>query len=906
MKIPALFAALVALGCSSTHRTESTSAAPDARVDERALDGGPLDASAHPNASHSPDAAVVVEDRDAGLLMADAAVEDDAALDASAGLCTGEPAQATAALGSAQSPLELALAALPFEGAIDWRGRAFLRITGVTPGTRYAVSASAASELVLTAFNDDMTFGQAACASGAEGSYGTARVCFVTATRDSIDVAIDAVHRSATFELSVRPAFHAEGTIAAPVQIALADLPYALETTSEEPSLYEITGLVSAEPYVVALRDAQSIVSLRVFEGSTFEGTPDQQQSSSPRAIGTPEGTSLFLAVRALGAGTTAQLTVEPATRTSEGSAAAPIQIPAGALPYRGEVGWGYSVKPLPPPQNAGADSFYAITGLAQGAYIVSIGGVVEPVRLYLYQDDSSFSYADSLGWTYASEGVTGQVERRIAGSVLYLKVRNEGGGGTPFTLGLEPAALTSVGTEAAPVEVGYAELPLNSEVEPGVDSYYAITGLTPGQTYRADVTGVTAAPVGVSLYSDLSGDFTGLTCELQVQTNSAGPTCNIVASGSTIHVRARVFGHTANSMLGSVFALSLEPTTEQPLGTPEEPVVVECPSGTYSSRLGTNGLSYYEITGLEPSVAYLVEVDPARDYASIDVFSGGMSDPFYAPDPCTNHGDARAFPARCVATSATGSLFVRVTGYAWGEPLEISVRRALSGSEGTKSAPVMLALAEPYRGHVSGASPSFYAFTGVTPGTAYIARVAPVEEKVAVTLIAGGGFDNAFVVGTPQVTAGQPLEQVFVATSTTAYLIAALPVGSDGLSDVEVELIEAPHQSEGVLEPLPLTLAELPRAGSVDGARVSRYVLTALTPGEPYLATLSNVSAQQVTLDVNEADNPSLDKSCPFDAQAASVHRCTFTPQGDTVTIEVRLTGGTSSSFDMDVSPEP
>ena len=351
MRFNIAIVALVAVGCVSRQSDGGMGHELDGHIDESSQDSGIIedsgpirdgslpmvDAGDTTDGSSSTDADSASEEHDSGHAPLDAEVRDGASEhaepDASTGMCTGEPSEPVT-FGTPQEPIELAAGDVTFEGQIDWRGRAFARITGVTPGTRYVLTASAASELVLSVFPDDTTFTDAACVSGDE-VLETQRLCIVTAIGESIDVTIDARYVSDTFALTIKPAYLSEGTSGAPVQLATSALPYDLEVNSETSNFYLITGLTPGQPYIVSAQAAVDAVRLEVYESGVLTASPsDQQARLHARAIGRPLGTSLLVALRAWGAGTTAELDVRPATHASQGSNDAPIGIAASALPF--------------------------------------------------------------------------------------------------------------------------------------------------------------------------------------------------------------------------------------------------------------------------------------------------------------------------------------------------------------------------------------------------------------------------------------------------------------------------------------------------------------------------------------------------------------------------------------------
>ena len=89
----------------------------------------------------------------------------------------------------------------------------------------------------------------------------------------------------------------------------------------------------------------------------------------------------------------------------------------------------------------------------------------------------------------------------------------------------------------------------------------------------------------------------------------------------------------------------------------------------------------------------------------------------------------------------------------------------------------------------MSGAGPSFYAISGLVPGTAYVARLAPIEELLAVQIFRGVGFEGEVEINGVPVLPGAPFEHTFAATDTTGYMKVALPLGADGLGTFELDV---------------------------------------------------------------------------------------------------------------------
>ena len=412
----------------------------------------------------------------------------------------------------------------------------------------------------------------------------------------------------------------------------------------------------------------------------------------------------------------------------------------------------------------------------------------------------------------------------RVTGSELFVKVSNHGGGASAITLAIEPASYRSEGTNTDPLQIALGDLPHSGQVEETEVSVYEITGLDPGLRYLARVFDVDGSDLYVSFSKAPAADE-----QCAIETHGSKQ-CALPKGQSSIFVRVVTSGHPEHSAIGSLFSLNLTAIPEGPGGTPSAPIILECPGGgAYEGHVAAQDSNYYEVTGLESGRSYFVEV-LAEDFFELRVLSNPTSQPFSA-EGCSSYGQTLTpyAVARCTAVAQNGRLFVLVTGAPGGTPFELRVSPSMQGSDGTSSAPVELDVADPpYPTRVGSAQASYYEITGFEVGKAYIANVATAHELVDVWMYRLGFEPGDGEILYTQVRPGEPLNTVFVASDSNAFMRNALSPNTDGITNMTIDFVLSPHQSEGVSSPLVLSLGDLPHAGEVDSARYTRYSVTA------------------------------------------------------------------------------
>ena len=336
-------------------------------------------------------------------------------------------------IGSAAEPRKLTRSQLPLQETIDWRGLAFIQITGLSQSKNYTVTLSGSDQLTLIVYSNASPFTSALCVTHPEqGAYAA---CPAPASTSIINLAIDAQSANEYFSVHVHELGEPVGQPNAPVQLAASTLPRQVEITPHNGSYYEITGLAPGQQYLIGAYDEYEQLTLTVHDAPSWNVYGDVQVSHNAEVIGTPSGTTLFLTIRSTRIGATALLYIEASDFVSEGASDAPIIVHETALPLTGEIAAAPSVGPLP-----AAESFYAITGLTPGAYYVVV------------QADSDVSIAgyDTADWeseprclatvpltdpTRVDEDTEDRLRPAACASPAtdLSQVSNDGGGGSPL-----------------------------------------------------------------------------------------------------------------------------------------------------------------------------------------------------------------------------------------------------------------------------------------------------------------------------------------------------------------------------------------------------------------------------------------------------------------------------------------
>ena len=150
------------------------------------------------------------------------------------------------------------------------------------------------------------------------------------------------------------------------------------------------------------------------------------------------------------------------------------------ALPYRGSA-------------SAGGKSYYVVKGLTPAAkYTISVHSITQNISLYGYSSSLFFGSSCSSYRSDLSDEACG-LSANVDGEI-YIKIdAYSASANAAYTIEILPPPVDE-GSKIAPLEVG-GILPYAGTVKSQGNSYYVISGLTPGQNYTVSLTTVIYNP---------------------------------------------------------------------------------------------------------------------------------------------------------------------------------------------------------------------------------------------------------------------------------------------------------------------------------------------------------------------------------------------------------------------------
>jgi hypothetical protein len=727
-------------------------------------------------------------------------------------------------VGSRTVPRDAPLLDFPISAQVDTQQPSYFRVSGLTVGTTYDFVLHGSETLTLFVFGDDAAFNSAFCSRSAfPAAYPYTAPCVITATDEDMLIAVLAAERTESFSIDVTPTAPAEpppnseGKFVSPIVLAASLLPYAGQVGGDEDgdsmSIYEITGLSPFQRYAVSVSSPRQNVYALIADN---DADPIWLDHGLP-AIGRPTGDSLLVVVTSDdAAGSRFTLDVAVPTHVSEGTKDAPLEIQYPAdLAHDGEVGWASAGEGL------GAVSFYVVTGLDPGGYVVELASDVD-ARVVTFGDGSTFTQSyDSTAICVAesSPNLMGRCFSRITGNALYIAVVGAGDGlGGAITLDIEPASLTSEGVPNAPVAVALSSFPRASEVEKGTRSFYEVTGLTAGEVYTVS-TADSDEPLILSVYADATRqDLLSVPSNEPVREQNPDNHYSVVAPGDSLFIEVSSSGLGFLRYIGTSFVLDVAKSTVGSEGTEAQPIELRCAGSPYVGRVDIAGPSHYRFTNLRPDAFYTLVAEGVD--ASVGVVAGAAPGTFCAPEATSG----------CSTQSTGTALDVVVYANMVGTTFELSLHDGALLSEGTSDAPLALdPTSSPHAGSVGPDEPSYYAIAGTDPNKAYVIEVisdsAPMRGIVA-------GVDTYL-----RAEFGKPAR--IALTGADPEIVTILPGWGPARFRIEVsEVISATTEAN----PLSLLVSALPHDAEASATDSMFYSITGLDPQTTYFASLSNI----------------------------------------------------------------
>jgi hypothetical protein len=769
-----LLCVVLIAGCQRDCRNVGDGEDSDARVQEDFYrpDTGPRDDGRRDGGDNPSDGGGMDGGPGDGGMPGDAG-KPDAGADADV-LC---PAPPPMPLGTANTPRSVSYASLPFFGNVDWRGLAFIELTGLTAGTRYIVTLGGAEHLMLLTYPDDSSFSTATCTdySGAD----LPATCVITATGSTFHVAVDALLDSSTFQLNVRQAPPNEAPDGnAPIAFALETLPVSVTAVALAPSNYEITGLTAGQQYVISASGAREEIALAVKAELNATQPYDIQRGKNPQVVATATGTSLYVVLLGTSFGASVDLSVTTSSEVSQGTLEAPITASPATLPLMGEVAASRSIESDP---SLRGRSIYAITDLQAGTHLLRM--TAEPgIALIAYGDRSDYLGPPACTAIVEDGEQAGECSVTITGATLYFAAINVGGDGSPLAFELSDAPHHAEGTPLDRVLYSASDSGFPGTVSASTPSYYRLQDVRDGLRYRFSLAGVLTSELAVTIYEPGQSDQP--LCVFS--TESSISECSFTPAGTVLDIEVQSQPDIySNRNIGSAFLLRAEVTRGSGAGSEASPFRLSCGSDEYIGEIGSSGYSIFEVGGLTPGAAYVATIDEASGPYNLMISSRNS----WSGEVVCATGD-EGIAGRCKSSSsATGKIYVRVQSSAL-ISFALHVNAAMQGSEGTSGAPFVLdRSAMPYVGRVAGAAPSYYKVTGLSSGTPYKLRILSEQETTNLSMWSTSTFAGTqlFSLGTPP---GFPNETSFYPIDDEAYVTVDLNPEADGVTSFRLEIV--------------------------------------------------------------------------------------------------------------------
>lgn len=492
--------------------------------------------------------------------------------------------------GTLDNPLDLG-GQVTYSSTVKKSIKNYYLITGLTPGNSYTLSDDNVSVMI---YQDQFI------------SSGFSNTSAFTAASDRVWVKVWDSWGDDTFTLTLtdnglpNPVYSAEGSTAAPIELVLDTL-YDGQTDYTA-SYYHVSGLEPGKEYAVGLdkHAGDNPLTLLVYNeaGYTTEVCLDDivymgENTYECSAAASPSG-ELWVKVdissttgRLLGAHYSMMVYTYFPDEGTDGINGNKILNFSTDIPYSGTVN---------------IESFYTLTGLElDKTYTTTITGYDSTAGL-------SFNVAradNHMAGCYSTESTPGTLScnwlsHSDDGTLAFEVYESQDYKGTPFTLDVVLSPHQSEGSSSAPLAlaVGSASLPHDGAVG-AANSYYEITGTTPGQAYTMSASGL---PSGRTIYGydDFANIGSTTTYACRDSESGVGASCTVRATTTSIWVMVR-----RDVQQTSAYTLDAVLSPYQAEGSLTTPLGMSF--GVEHSGMVDTTESYYTISGLTAGETYVM-----------------------------------------------------------------------------------------------------------------------------------------------------------------------------------------------------------------------------------------------------------------------------------------------------------
>jgi hypothetical protein len=287
---------------------------------------------------------------------------------------------------------------------------------------------------------------------------------------------------------------------------------------------------------------------------------------------------------------------------------------------------------------------------------------------------------------------------------------------------------------------------------------------------------------------------------------------------------------------------LDNERTSEGTAGAPLP--LDESTSLPHEGTVNATGFSYYNVTGLTASTAYLVSVASVSDALNLKVYSDlGLTNLL-----CSSSGSTQPLPETCVATTPTGvtSIFLTVEGTNAGSGIGanyiVEVIVQPSSGEGVAGTPIDITADLPFFGIVDN-SASFYVVTGLSSSSNFFVQLTGLAEDVNLELYSDADFLSAITCtdgAVSTITESCLTPGSFTGTELYIKVVSNSSVGAFFTIDVLV-----PPVDEGTVgSPIDITgLTPFPGQLGPGASGASFYFVENLIPGAEATVSITSIT---------------------------------------------------------------
>lgn len=507
-----------------------------------------------------------------------------------------------------------------------------------------------------------------------------------------------------------------------------------------------------------------------------------------------------------------------------------PLDI-TNALPYRGSA-------------LAGGKSYYVVKGLTPSAkYTIKVHSLTQNISLYGYSSPLFYYSVCSSSRSGLSFEACG-LPANSAGEI-YIKIdAYSAAADAAYTIEILPPPVNE-GSKTAPLEVG-GMLPYAGTVEAQGNSYYVISGLTAGQRYTINLTGIIHYPA-LQAYPHKDFINPGYTSLCWSHNDGwADESCELTAN-----FEGKLYVHVSDSSYyapGSFYTLDVTPAagTERYFeGYLDAPILLNNQIYRGQSYLYP---SHYRYSGLVPGMRYEVHVKNYTTSTYMNVFKD------YTDTVGSSCGASSYYNVNndmwCVASAnALGELNFTVSGYdnEGGTSYELELADA-PVAEGSELAPKSINM--PYDGQVDNTR-SYYVIPNLKPNWVYEVITTQATRNMYVN--AGSDISNLEHSSTGR-------------TNAAGELFFKVSTGSPDGVWFSVDLGDANNPEGSVSSPVDISSSSeiSPHGGQVDNT-TSYYVTKGLVPDAYYMVHMNGVNTVRPTLEVY-ADQSYTSRLCSDD----------------------------------------